>query len=77
MDKVRSSLVLDGTLNIEEISIKYIGLDGISETPAYDSAGSLMTLKLTRPAVPITGGCWLKVSKPSTTNAVGVNICGL
>ena len=70
------TLIVSGDLDAETIPITFIGSDG-TETDAYDRDEAAMVLSATKPAIPIFSAMKLRIAKPITTNAVGVDLHGI
>lgn len=71
--KVRS-LQVDGDLGTEEITIKYTGIDKTDLTDAYDADQLPLVLSQKVPSIPIFGSVRIHISKPVTTNDVGLRL---
>jgi hypothetical protein len=66
------SLQVDGALGSDVITITLIGIDGATETDAYDSSAAILTLSATTPVQTFYGPMDILISKPITTNDIGL-----
>ena len=77
-DHIGCSVIVDGVLGAaEEITVKYIGLDGVANTVAYDDQEDAQVLALTKPSWGINSACYVEFAKPTTVAAVGLAIHGI
>jgi len=68
------SLQVDGDLGTDVITIKYTGIDKTDLTDAYDADGLILVLSQKIPSLPVYGSATLHISKPVTTNDVGLRL---
>lgn len=68
------SLQVDGDLGTDIITISYTGIDKTDLTDAYDADQLPLVLSQKIPSVPIFGNVVVHISKPITTNDVGLRL---
>lgn len=68
------SLQVDGDLGTDVITIAYTGIVKTDLTNAYDADQLPLVLSQEIPSLPIYGSCVIKISKPVTTNVVGLRL---
>lgn len=68
------SLQVDGALGSDVITITLLGIDDTTETDAYDGASTpaILTLKANQPVHTFYGPMRILITKPTTTNDVGL-----
>lgn len=66
------TLQVDGALASETITVKGAGIDESDETTLYDSAGDALVLSAITPVITFYASVRLSITKPETTNAVGL-----
>lgn len=67
-----TSIFVDGTLSSETITIEYVGINDSDTTPAKDEYGQALVLSESRTDLTMTSKAHIKITKPTTTNPVGV-----
>lgn len=66
------TLQVDGTLGSDVITVKGAGVVGTEETTLYDSSGDALQFATLTPWMTFYASARLSITKPSTTNAVGL-----
>jgi len=65
------SIVADGDLSSDEVTFEIVGPLG-ALTDAYDADGDALVLTGTKPMISLFSPVELKITKPVTSNAVGI-----
>lgn len=65
------SIVADGDLSTDEVTFEIVGPSG-GLTTAYDADGVALILTGTKPNISLFAPIELKITKPLTTNEVGI-----
>jgi hypothetical protein len=66
------SFQVDGALAANVITFTLLGINGTDETAMYDAAGAVLVLSATIPLLSFDRPCRVLISKPITTNIVGL-----
>ena len=66
------TLQVDGTLGSDVIEIEGAGVVPTETTALYDSAGNVLQFSATNPVITFYAPARVAITKPSTTNAVGM-----
>jgi hypothetical protein len=66
------TLQVDGDLGSDVIAVKGAGATDTEETTLYDSEGAVLQLAAATPMISFYAPVRLSITKPTTTNAVGL-----
>ena len=69
-----TTFCVDGDLGSDVITFELIGINDEDLTDFYDNDETLVKLSSTRTAFMLQNHAHLKVSRPSTTNAIGIYV---